>query len=136
MSRTYENKRRGDRAETAVANTYDLDVVPEAEWYDCVNPRTGSKYEVKSVKHPKSTGNPGRFRIVQSNHRSLSISGGHNAAWYVFVILSDGNPPIPTKMRRVKPQTVTRIINDRGGWNKSGHRAYDKEHKIPVKEVF
>ena len=124
--------RQGERAEQFVAREYDLDHTPEAEWYDCINPRTGTKYEVKSTSDMIGDEYPeeGRFRLWEEQHRSLTAAEGQNAAWYVFLV--DGGD-----MRRVKPSTVTQWVNSRGGWNRAGHTRRDgKQHKLPVSEVF
>lgn len=116
--------RQGERAEKFVAREYDLDHTPEADWYDCINPRTGTKYEVKSAEKGR------RFRLWENQHRSLTAAEGQNAAWYVFLV--DGGD-----MRRVKPSTVTQWVNQRGGWNRAGHDRRDgRQHKLPISEVF
>ena len=116
------------RAEAFVCAFYDLERTPNEPgegWYDCINPRTGAKYQVKSAQRDR------RFRLWSDQHRSLVASDANGVAWYVFV--TSGEDP-----RRVKPSTVTKWVNERGGWNKANHelRPGALQHKLPVSEVF
>lgn len=140
---TYDNQRQGEHAEKWIANEYELEHAPnEASWYDCVNWRTGTKWEVKSahktVKVDYDGQNErriGRFRLWEDQHRSLAAAAGQEgqSAWYAFVLLnSDGQI---VKHRRMRPTTVTKIIN--GTWNDSEHQERGSDqHKIPHPDVF
>jgi len=136
MSRR-ENELQGEFAEQAVADEYDLDHAPgESDWYDCVDPSTGTKYEVKSTHRTLANGAGGRFRLWSDQHRSLAAADGQATAWYVFVLLdSSGNV---ADMRRMRPATVTKLVHANGGtWNRAGHTERESEqHKIPHTEVF
>lgn len=131
------SKSFGELAEELVAEEYGIDHRPnQSSWFDCRHPNTGAKTEVKSTSSAigdKYPGN-GRFRLWRSQHRSLTASDANGVAWYVFVLMDEGNGKI--RMRRVKPSTVTQLIADRGGWNKSGHSSFDEQHKLPIDEVF
>lgn len=116
------------RAEEWVAEEYDLDHEPGEpgeRWYDAINPRTGTKYQVKSAEPG------GAFRLWSDQHRSLTACEGQKCAWYVFVS-SDG------RSRRVRPSTVTRWVRERGGWVEAGHelRPGAKQHKLDVDDVL
>lgn len=119
------NEIRGRRAERFVARRFDLNVVPDqqARWYDAINPRTGAKYEVKSSK------SGGMFRFWRDQHRRLSGANANGTAWYALVRREDGQP---VEMRRVEPSTVTKVVNDRGGWNEPVHRREAKQKKVPI----
>ena len=126
--RSHEDNDRGRRGESYVKQRDDLEKCTENEWCDLVNPRTGSKHEVKVAA-------PGRrFRIWEDNHRSLTASDGQNVAWYDFLVVTMDDRVV--EGRRMKPSTVTQIVRDRGGWNTSGHARGSRQHKIPVGEIF
>jgi len=90
-----------------VAHEYDLEHRPdESEWYDCVNPWTGTKYEVQSTvkayEGAYSDGGPGRYRLWEDQHVSLVRADASGTAWYVFVLYDrDGGEPL--RMRRMRP---------------------------------
>lgn len=124
-------------AEELVAEKYDVDHRPDrAEWYDCVNPRTGTKFEVKSClsrvgeSHPA----PGRFRLRRDQTRSLLASDAAGVAWYVFVLVDVEEGAV--RFRRAKPSTVSQWVRERGGWNRAGHDEFDEQHKLPYTDVF
>jgi len=121
-----------DTAENFAAAQYDLTLTPEADWHDAIADN-GTKYEVKGAEKEKRSGRQGRFRIWEDNHHSLSVSNGQANAWYVFVVIENGTV---LDHRRTQPQTITRIINDRGGWNRSGHSRGGRQHKLPISELF
>ena len=121
-----------DTAENFAAAQYDLELTPEADWYDAIADN-GTKYEVKGAELSKQSGRQGRFRIWEDNHRSLTFSNGKSNAWYVFVVIQNGRV---IDHRRTQPQTITRIINDRGGWNRSGHARGGRQHKLLISELF
>ncbi|WP_380681109.1 hypothetical protein [Salinigranum sp. GCM10025319] len=128
------NEEQGAFAEQLVASRYNLDHVPnEADWYDCVNPRTGTKYEVKSTHETLASGASGRFRLWEDQHHSLTVSDGQATAWYAFVLLSRTGEVVD--VRRMKPSTVTEIVG--GDWNRAGHSERDgRQYKLPADEVF
>lgn len=64
MSRRRQNEEQGRFAEQVVVDHFDLEHRPdETEWYDAVNPRTETKYEVKSTHVELDDNAPGRFRL-------------------------------------------------------------------------
>lgn len=132
---TYQNEKQGRFAQEYVAQAYDLVVEPDqAEWYDCLNPRNGTKYEVKSTHKTVSGGATGRFRLWADQHRSLvaAASNEGQTAWYAFVLL-DSNGEVDD-VRRMRPSTVTELVD---GWNQAGHKERDgPQHKLPWTEVF
>lgn len=127
----------GELAEKIVAEEFGLDHRPnQSSWFDCRHPNSGAKTEVKSTSSEvgdKYPGN-GRFRLWHSQHRSLTASDANGVAWYVFVLMDEDRGLL--RMRRMKPSTVTQIVGDRGGWNKSGHESFNKQHKLPISAVF
>ena len=122
--------------EAIVDGRHDTDT---ADWYDVVVDRTGTKYEVKSTSTRIGEDYPadGRFRVWQGQIRSLINSrhaGDDGTAWVAFVLFDeDGNP---VRVRRLHPETVLRIVHDRGGWNTSGHEEMGRQHKLPIEAVF
>jgi len=121
-------------AESLVAGEYGLSEANKADWHDCFDRETGVKYEVKSTSTEIRSG-PGRFRLWKQQHRSMTTSEGQNStAWYAFVLLDLEEGSI--KIQRRKPSTVTRIIDERGGWNRSGHEQKGKQHKVPIWAVM
>jgi len=128
---TYSNERQGRFATEAVADRFDLVVENDvAEWYDAVDPSTGTKYECKSTSKELESGATGRFRVWEDQHRSLTTaaSADGQTAWYGFVLLDD-NGRVEEMVRR-KPSTVTKIVG--GEWNRAGHSERDsRQYKIP-----
>lgn len=111
----------------------------EAEWYDVTIETTGTKLEVKSCWERIGQEYPaaGRFVVRRDQTRSLTASASSpsdGTAWYAFVLYSEERGT--ARIRRMKPQTVTQLINDRGGWNQANHAEYDEQHKIPASIVF
>jgi len=138
LPRNQQQRVQGDAfdelAETLVAEEFDLSQFTDADWYDCVDRDSGVKYEVKSTSDEIRSG-PGRFRLWQQQHRSMTTSEGQNStAWYAFVLLDLEDGVI--KIQRRKPSTVTRILNQRGGWNQSGHESKGRQHKVPIWAVM
>jgi hypothetical protein len=137
MSRPHPNEQQGTAAERDVAREYDLEHCPdESEWYDCVNPRTGTKFEVKSTvkayEGEYSDGDPGRYRLWEDQHVSLVRADASGTAWYVFVLYDrDGGEPL--RMRRMRPSTVTAVVKEIGDgeWNLSGHQRRGRQQKVP-----
>lgn len=120
----------GKAAEELAKRKFDL-VEANVEWCDLTNPRTGARYEVKSAQRRHDDGEPGRFRLWEDQHRSLmAAESGGVAAWYVFVT-DDG----ATYTRRSVTQ-VGQVVNDRGGWNKSGHARGSRQKKVPIGELI
>jgi hypothetical protein len=39
-------------------------------------------------------------------------------------------------MQRRQPSTVLRLVNERGGWHRSGHGEMGRQHKLPIDVVF
>jgi len=127
-------------AELLVAEHYGIRHDP-AEWYDCRNPRTGTKVEVKSVREvvdgrdeDRYVPTTGRVRLWEGQVRSLIASDARGTAWIDFVLLDEDRTPVDH--RRMRPSTALRMVNERGGWNKSGHQSKGRQKKIPWTEVF
>jgi len=112
--------------EASVQEAYSLDALRTVRWADLKNPRTGAYYEVKSAQAGR------RFRLWRDQHRSLQGFDSQSTAWYAFVVKTSRKRDI----KRMKPQTVGRLVRDRGGWNSSGHSRDALQHKLPVNEVF
>lgn len=134
------NERQGTFAEEYIADEYGLEHRPdETHWFDCVDPSTGTKYEVKSTtteySGEYSEGATGRFRLWLDQHRSLvaAQASEDQTAYYAFVLL-DTNGKIEDVARR-RPTTVTKIVD--GDWNRADHADRDsRQHKVPWYEVY
>ena len=127
---------RGDLAERIVSEMYGLRHVGDAGgWYDAVLESTGTKYQVKSTAEDGATSGSAEFRLWETDHRSLVGSDAQGTAWYTFVLFSkrDGLQEV----RRMKPSTVTKIVQEFGGWNESGHRDKNsRQVKLPQELVM
>lgn len=140
LSRQQRRQYDDDRetvAEELVAEEFGLLHVPDrAEWYDAVNDNTGAKSEVKSTSERIGEEYPadGRFRVWESQTRSLVASDAQGVAWVAFVLFDEdaGHAYI----QRRKPSTVLSIVNERGGWNESGHSEFGRQYKLPIEPIF
>lgn len=133
------NAERGADVEQWVAAEYDVEHAPdETDWYDCIDRERGTKYEVKSCRRRVRRGAfrfvDGRFIVRERQLRSLVASDRAGTAWLVFVLRNRDDDVVDH--RRVTPAVVAAVIDERGGWNDSGHEEYDREHKLPWTEVF
>lgn len=124
-------------AEEIVAETYGLEGLGlDPDWWDLRHPSETTKHQVKSTstqigdKYPGS----GRFRVFEGQTRSLIASDGQATAWYSFVLMDEGAGVL--RVRRARPSTVNRWVQDRGGWNNSGHQSMGRQHKLPHSVVF
>lgn len=111
----------------------------EATWYDITIGSTGTKLECKSTwerigdKYPEA----GRFRLRKDQTVSLRASaaaGKSGTAWYIFVLFSEQEGT--ARVRRSRPSTVARIVEERGGWNLARHDAFEYQHKLPSDLIF
>lgn len=128
---------RDEFAELLVATMFDLEhTADDVEWYDARNPRTGTKFEVKSCAIDRVKGGTGRFRLWESQHRSLVASDAAGTAWYVFVLFDGSGGIVDT--RRCRPSTVTQFVrSDGGSWNRAGHADRDgRQHKVHYSDIF
>lgn len=124
---SHRDNDRGLRGENYVKRKHDLED-SDVPWCDLRNPRTGSAHEVKVCE-------PGRrFRVWEDQQNSLASAHGQNAAWVHFLIVTDNGNVVD--YRRVEAPTVTKIVRERGGWNKSGHDRGQRQHKLPEGDVF
>jgi hypothetical protein len=134
-------------ASVLVAELFDLvHDNDSADWYDCRNPRTGTKFEVKSMEatidgrdEDSRVEVDGRFRLWESQMRSLANAAGADgqSAWVVFVLLDERGDPV--NLRRVKVSTVYSWVHDEmDGWDESGHDNEDlgRQQKLPAEVVF
>lgn len=131
------NEDRGRFAEEAVADYYGVTHDPDAaEWYDCINEETGTKYEVKSTVEERSSGRPGRFRLWEDQTISLMGSDRVGTAWVVFVLFDTRDRIVA--MRRFRPLTAANLVRSDGGdWNLAGHAEREgRQHKIAWPEVI
>lgn len=124
-------------AEELVAEEYGLrGLSRDADWWDVRHPTSGAKFEVKSTS--TSIGDrfeaDGRFRVWKGQTRSLIASDAQGTAWYAFVLLDERDGVI--RIQRRRPSTVQAIVDERGGWNESGHESMGPQHKLPIDEVI
>jgi len=71
--------------------------------------------------------------VWEDQTRSLIASDSQATAWYAFVLFDEDRGVFLIQRRR--PSTVLEIVNERGGWNRSGHDM-GPQYKIPYEEVF
>ncbi len=108
-----------------------------ADWFDVLDEENGTKAEVKSTWTEIGEEYPagGCFRLWRAQLRSLLASDGQATAWVVFVLFDEDSGEV--LVRRARPSTVwSWIVDDRGGWNRSGHAEWGKQHKLPYSKVF
>ncbi|GGM46341.1 hypothetical protein [Haloarcula argentinensis] len=134
--RLQRSKSFGDVAEEIVAEVYGLEGLSlDPDWWDLRHPSRTTKYQVKSTSTTVGNRYPGdgRFRVWEGQTRSLIASDAQTTAWYAFVFLDETDGVL--RITRMKPSTVNNLVQDRGGWNRSGH-SMGEQHKIPWDEVF
>lgn len=141
MSEPHPNEQQGTFAAEKAAEEFGVTHAPEeASWYDLVDEETGAKYETKSVVPYYPSGQPGRFRLWEDQHVSLTRADASGTAWYVFVLLEETGPDSfdVDEMRRMRPSTVTRIVKEIGDgeWNLSSHQRRERQQKVPWPRVF
>jgi len=123
-----------DLAEQLAADVYGYDLErTRAEWWDVRHPSRPTKGEVKSTSSSIKSG-PGRFRVFESQTKSLIRSDAQATAWYTFVLFDESAGVL--RIRRMRPSTVNDLVQDLGGWGPSGHQSQGKQHKLPIDEVF
>jgi hypothetical protein len=139
------NEEQGMDATYEAAREYGFEPDTEtADWFDGVDPSTGAKYEVKSTVKAYtgeySDGAPGRFRLWEDQHVSLTAANNSGEAWYVFVLYDrPGVDADVVDMVRLSPAEVTELVKSVGDgeWNLSGHRQrQSRQQKVPWTEVF
>jgi hypothetical protein len=124
-------------AEEVAAEMYGYETVPgDPDFFDVRHPERVTKAEVKSTQTSIGEKYPaeGRFRVWEGQTRSLVASDARATAWYIFVLFDESAGML--RLRRMRPSTVSRIVDERGGWNESGHESMGRQHKIPIIEVF
>lgn len=127
----------GELAEELVAEVYGLEHVGvNAEWFDARHPYRPTKYEVKSTSSTIGEKYPGdgRFRVWRSQTRSLIASDAQASAWYAFVLFDEDEGVL--RIQRRRPSTINDLVQERGGWNRSGHESQGRQHKLPWDEVI
>lgn len=126
-----------DVAEEIVADVFGLEGLGlDPEWWDLRHPSRPTKHQVKSTSTTVGQRYPGdgRFRLWESQTRSLIASDAQATAWYSFVLMDESAGVL--RVRRARPSTVLSWVNDRAGWNKSGHDSQGRQHKLPHSVVF
>jgi len=116
-----------------------LHAAGEASWYDVRRTTTGAKGEVKSthesIKGAHNDAGEGEFRLWSDQHESLLASDASGVAWYHFVLLDADNRVV--QYCRLKPSTVSQIVERCGGWAPAGHAKRDGcQCRIPHSEIF
>jgi len=121
-------------AEDIVESIYNLKGDKDT-WFDLRHPTTGAKYQVKSTtsKIGEYYLNEGRFRIWQSQNKSMMGSDNANIAWYAFVLFDKNSGYLYVQRR--KPKTVNKIVRESGGWNESGHDM-GRQYKVRIPDVI
>lgn len=127
-------------AEYLIEEHYDIKH-EQTEWYDCINPRTGAKHEVKSVRteidgrdEDSYVPTTGRVRLWEGQVRSLIASDAQGTAWIDFVLFDKDRTP--KEHRRMKPGTALKLVNELGGWDDASHEDKGRQKKIPWPEIF
>ncbi|MBV0903924.1 hypothetical protein [Haloarcula salina] len=124
-------------AEELVAEEWGLEGLGlEAEWWDLRHPDRPTKYEVKSTQSTIGEDYPadGRFRVWEGQTRSLVASDAQGTAWYAFVLFDEDAGLL--RIQRRRPSTVLSVVQERGGWNESGHESMGRQHKLPIETVI
>lgn len=138
--RKFSEGDHGEVAEELAAEELNLAHAPREEtWYDLrpySHQEKSTKIEVKSAHRRVGDDYPaaGRFRVRRDQHRSLAASDGQSTAWYAFVLFDEETGDVVIQKRR--PSTVTKIVDERGGWNRAGHEEFDEQHKLPIGTVI
>jgi len=123
-------------AERLVAEQWGLEGLSlDAEWWDLRHPDRPTKYEVKSTSSTvgEKYAGDGRFRVWKTQTESLVRSDAQATAWYAFVLFDEDAGLL--RIQRRRPSTVRDIVENRGGWNRSGHESMGPQHKLPFNEV-
>lgn len=134
--RRYGQGERAAVAEELVAEVYGAAHRPDrADWFDVVDEDASTKYEVKRTSRRIGEEHPadGRFRLWRAQLRSLIASDAGATAWVAFVLFDEDAGTATIQRRR--PSTVWDVVDDRGGWNESGHDEWGEQHKLPYDEV-
>jgi hypothetical protein len=132
-----DNPSFADVAEEIVSEEYNLEGLSlDPDWWDLHAPERSTKYQVKSTQTSIGQEYParGRFRVWESQTRSLIASDAQATAWFAFVWFEEESGLL--RIRRMRPSTVLRIVNETGGWAESGHESMGRQAKIDIGEVF
>jgi hypothetical protein len=81
---------------------------------DAVTPSTGAGWNLKSAVTQIKSGENGRFTFWEDDHDPNQIT------WYAFAVYNRDMQVIMVK--RMKFDTVTEMLESRGGWNTVNHR--------------
>lgn len=123
-------------AEELVADEYGLEgLALDSEWLDLRHSTARRSRKSIYVDEDRREG---------LRRQSLSRLGGTDPLahrqrrtgdhMYAFVLFDGGNGVL--RIQRMKPSTVLSLVNERGGWNRSGHQSMGRQHKIPRTEIF
>lgn len=119
----------GRDAENAAARRWDLEHTGHG-FKDLWDPGAQTPYQVKAATE-RASGRPPRVRLWEEDHQKMRRFNG----WYVFALYSRGGEL--EEMVRVLTGTVTKAVDDRGGWNRAGHRNMEgRQLKLKVRRFL
>lgn len=125
----------GEVAESIAADKYGYNQFITSDYFDAKREDTGAIIEVKSCLSELASGQKGRFRVFEGQHKKLVRADRDGSAYYVFVLFDVSGQPT-AKLIRKNPATVGRLVGARGGFYASGHNSKGKQHKIPISALF
>lgn len=115
----------GPVAERAAARKYRLEAADEQTGYYDLRAANGCRYQVKSARHTRASGNPGKFRFWRDHLEKLDED--QSAVILVLTTESDHRPHL--KITKVSTTEVLETIN--GRWYPSGHADEGEQYKVP-----
>lgn len=121
----------GVEAERAAARKYGLVGIDEDTGHYDLWSTNGVHYQVKSVRHTRSNGNPGKLRFWKDHFEKL-----HRERSAVILVLTTDSADRPIlKIEKVSTDTIREAIDDR--WYASGHAdGMGEQYKLPWRDVL
>lgn len=105
----------GWNAERAASRKYGLEGVDEETGYYDLRASNGVRYQVKSCRHTRANGSPGRFRFWMDSFEKLH----HEQSAAILVLTADSDAAPILKIEKMPTSTIREEID--GRWYASGH---------------
>lgn len=127
-----ESSGRGHRAERAAARKFGLDLDRDDPAVDS-RASNGVVYSIKSATYRRASGQYGRLRFWKDNFGDLP----EGRAGVIVVIMPSASSTSrrPLVIERLSRAEVAEVIEQRGGWNRSGHDRGSRQHRLPWTEL-